>query len=154
MVLPTPSVNETKLTAPAINYSEAEMAIMALSTTSMNILWRLTQSERAAEREREGFSSKRLSVTDFYHGAHSTCYSTLIAGYPSSSPWSHPALLSSLCTTLSLSLMVVLVCLRVSCMKHLKVSLVQFRQHPLHYSSAVGMVGMLQLFQMCHASHG
>lgn len=38
MVLPTLSVNETKTTAPAINYSEAEMAIMALSTTNMNIL--------------------------------------------------------------------------------------------------------------------
>lgn len=38
MVLPTLSVNETKSTAQAINYSEAEMAIMALSTTNMNIL--------------------------------------------------------------------------------------------------------------------
>lgn len=52
--------------------------------------------------ERERFSSKRLSVTNFRHGAHSTYYSTLIARYPSSSPWSHPAPLSLPCTTLYL----------------------------------------------------
>lgn len=61
----TVPVNEPKWSTLLINYSKAEMAIMAMSTTNINILWGLTHTskwirKKESQRERGRLSQREI----------------------------------------------------------------------------------------------